>query len=517
MLAWAGDSKRVAFAVAGTATTDSIRVVTMGVPSAVSIPFAKAGPTSRTRVQQWTPSGEMEVVQSVSGGNDFFLLNPATHAARRICEGRGMSGGDGCRDLSPDGRWIVARKNLSEGGRSFLRNIADGSERPLTTEAVLETIVGFSPDSRLFAFRSNRDGSWGVYVVPVDDIPVDQPTRIASLDAEGIATASWTPSGVVLRVDYAQINQYRIDIDPRTQRPTGAPVRLTQDSPVNTAAFPSPDGRRIAYISRGSRGRPAGFAVMDANGSRERVVKEVATLDLLLRMEMIGWVSADEIAYADAGLGTTPVRRVARTINILNVTTGVSRQLPSAVTGFGLHIVGETLFYFDPEKEQLHARPVAGGSGRLATTLPDDWWNQEFSRDGRLLAFSTVQQGSSPGRSVWPGELRLRSLETGADSVLARFENSNEGNHAPLDLSTDGRFLVYRDADLRHRVMNIETRESWPLLTTPPAGVSFDYAPARWSPDGSYVVVEGYTSRTTWRAHDGVTYDAVRRLTGGGR
>jgi hypothetical protein len=62
--------------------------------------------------------------------------------------------------------------------------------------------------------------------------------------------------------------------------------------------------------------------------------------------------------------------------------------------------------------------------------------------------------------------------------------------------------------------MNIDTRESWPLLTSSPSGVTFADTLAQWASDGSYVLVEGRSSRTTWRYFEGVTYEAVKRLVG---
>jgi hypothetical protein len=90
------------------------------------------------------------------------------------------------------------------------------------------------------------------------------------------------------------------------------------------------------------------------------------------------------------------------------------------------------------------------------------------------------------------------------------------GYTTPLDLSPDGRFLLYQDAEPSLRVINVETRESWPLAATYPSGVNVAYGPARWSPDGSYVIVQGASPPTTLRLSDGVTC-AVKRLAGSGR
>ena len=81
-------------------------------------------------------------------------------------------------------------------------------------------------------------------------------------------------------------------------------------------------------------------------------------------------------------------------------------------------------------------------------------------------------------------------------------------------MSRDGRFLLYQDPSVKMMMANVETGESWPLLRNPPAGVDFEWADANFSPDGTYVVLDGHISRSTWRAYDGITYDAVTKLIG---
>jgi hypothetical protein len=52
------------------------------------------------------------------------------------------------------------------------------------------------------------------------------------------------------------------------------------------------------------------------------------------------------------------------------------------------------------------------------------------------------------------------------------------------------------------------------VLKNPPAGIDFEWADARLAPDGTCLILDGYISKTTWRAYEGVTYDAVTKLIG---
>ena len=100
------------------------------------------------------------------------------------------------------------------------------------------------------------------------------------------------------------------------------------------------------------------------------------------------------------------------------------------------------------------------------------------------------------------------------ERIAVRFVDTDDGSQIPLDVSRDGRFLLYENPFGTIMMANVETAEYWPLFRNPPSGVAFTWAHAHFSPDGSYVVTDGWISRTTWRADDGVTYDAVAKIVG---
>ena len=145
---------------------DLIQVFTIGTSEFKTVSVKKATPTSTTDLMSSTAAGEIDFRHSSSNGVDFYRVSPEAGTPRRTCEGHELSGGDGCVSISPDSRMIVVRKGSASGGRLVFRNIESGVERSLTPEAVSARSLGFSPDSRLFAFRSPRDGRDGVYIVP---------------------------------------------------------------------------------------------------------------------------------------------------------------------------------------------------------------------------------------------------------------------------------------------------------------------------------------------------------------
>ena len=333
VILWAPDGSRVAFMAPPPGSGRApIRVVDVNTQQTQTIETPSGEPNSRIQLFTWTPANQIFFKQSVTNGADGYLVDAAGGTPRKICENR--FDGDGCQRLSPDGTLLVTRQNVTGGGRIALRNTETGQDRLLTNEAVMEQTINFngpsgtsgsfSPDGRLFVFFSNRDGKNGMYVVPVDQIPVANPLRIGNL-SEGRLSGRWTGNHLVFALEESPTNIFRIDLDPQTGQPSGPVVRLTQDTAGNNQPYISPDGRRIAYASRWqSPGGHRGFYLMDANGQRERLVHQVAP-DRLTRMTLVGWRSNDELLISD--LGAAPLARggSARTLMVLNLTTNELR------------------------------------------------------------------------------------------------------------------------------------------------------------------------------------------------
>ena len=78
--------------------------------------------------------------------------------------------------------------------------------------------------------------------------------------------------------------------------------------------------------------------------------------------------------------------------------------------------------------------------------------------------------------------------------------------------SSYGKFLLFMDPDKVQRIINVETLESWPLLSEPLQGVELYGYGAKWAPDGSYILFNAFSQRSERRQWTGLTYDAVTKL-----
>jgi Tol biopolymer transport system component len=498
---WAPDSRRVAF-VSETGLT--IKVVSVADGTAVDHQAPQKG---RVTLRSWGRDNRIFFSQSVTGGNDFYAMPADGGDSTKTCEGRGDSGGDGCGLYSADGLWQATRKNVSGGGRIMLRNTRDGSERPLTPESVFEAPVsdGFSPDGRLFAFRSNRDGNWGVYVVAVDRSPQANPAKVIALESQNTAVeAWWTATGLAIWRADAQTNLYKVEVDAAGRSASG-PVRLTESAPWNASPFVSPDGKRIAYLSRAVDGKRS-LSVMESNGSSERNIRD-ANLGTLL-----GWRSRTEVLLGEGRLVQTPQRHFESTLRTLDVGTG-------AVTEIG--VIPCTRIQYSPSTDTAFCTDSAATElSRYALTrltlqklpLPPGWFDYTAAQNGRVIAYSTTDEGPDGKKKPVPGETRLRSLDSNEDRTLLSYPDSKNGSHMTYEFSPDVRFLLYLNPSAEVRVVDTRSGESWPLLSNPPSNAAWAAEPS-WSPDGRFIVIGGSVGLDSLRVFT-VAYEAVTKAPG---
>jgi TolB protein len=320
-------------------------------------------------------------------------------------------------DVSADGRWLV----FERAGQIFVA-AADGvgaSQLPRPPRRLIEHYGDawptFSPDGRSIAVFLGEHGRHGDYwVLPADG---NEPRRITSDLQDGGAPA-WTPDGKALVVPSARsgsVNLWRIPVTggPVTPLTTGAgedldpavspdgrtllfanvkrtwalivqdihsgarTTLLEQRTPL---AFPrySPDGDRIALMSRNSRGEMQLF-LMEADGSNMTAITDgPGELNIMPQ-----WSGDGERLYFYQVRPSPTFRRLSFASGASGAIApwSFAHQYQAAVDPRE-----RTVVYSSVENGALRQSRLRDLETGSESAFPFALYEQRFSRDGRLIA-----------------------------------------------------------------------------------------------------------------------------------
>ena len=504
-LVWSPDSRRLAYSFnSADNRVNDIRIAAVETGESTSL-AAPGYPTG------WTAAGEILFYLPVmKEGRVAWSLVPAGGGTpRELVRISTGSRQDAAIVMLPDGSRYIQSKSK----KLHVCDAKTGQCTALTAGTWEESRAQVSPDGRLVAFQANPDGRWGLFVAPLDEaLPAAKTVRLSGLEEPTLQWSGWpgrswwnTTGLLTFQVEHTRSNLYRMEMDLRTGRPLDRPVRLTQDATDNLLPAVSPDSRRIAYFAR--NGTKDGLAVMEADGTNERRLVEQS---LILPPS---WRSSSEILYRrqrPGEVGATPVVS-------LNLDTGHEQELAKPE---GLY------WYYNAERREiLHLYPSAGGAragaGLKAWSLADGRDRLvaqieflapvlQIRPDGRRLAY--VEYRPVEGSASRTTEVGILNLEDGSRELLIP---AQQDTVAPAAWSPDGRFLVYLQTSTGFRVMDVRSRESWPLCPDPGDAEFCRRLDARasWAPNGTFIVVgHREAARVERLAWEGVTAEAVAKL-----
>jgi Tol biopolymer transport system component len=157
--------------------------------------------------------------------------------------------------LSPDGKRVVA--SVAEPGNTdiWIYDISSGLRKRLTFDPALDIDPVWSPDGRSIAFRSNRNGQFGLYRKSAD---LTGNEELLYADNADKSLTSWSGDGKFLlysRIDSKTGNDlWGLPLTAERPGEPLKPFRVLQ-TPLNEqlAEF-SPDGKWIAWTSSESQG-----------------------------------------------------------------------------------------------------------------------------------------------------------------------------------------------------------------------------------------------------------------------
>lgn len=458
---------------------------------------------------RWSTAGELYVTRPNPSAYQLEILRmPAAGGELQKVLSWSMAG------ETPMGRPFAAPPDVSfiVGAKSkrLLRiDPVTGEERRITTGSADEGFPVVSHDGRLVAFASNPDGRWGLYVAPLDAIPVANPVRIAAIDPQALSGSRlmrqdwWLPNGTLsIVLDRAESAIYRVNVDRTTGLATAPPVRLTRDGSWSGWGSVSPDGRQIAYWYRDARVARYGAAVMDSDGRNERPLFE---LDAGFQL---WWRGSDEILFTNFA-GTAGQKPEVVGFDVRNLTRKPLAQVTSMQWSY---VPARRSILHAPSSPRqatvLKERSLADGTDRDVATLDFLWRPALASPNGAHIAYSVAAKSDVIDP---PCEVSLMTFDGRRERVLVPMQQPCA---YPTSWSPDGRFLLL-DGARGPRVLNVETADSWQVHTDAapdPSRAQGGWSASSWSPDGSFILLTRAERRIERLGWDGVTYEAITRL-----
>jgi eukaryotic-like serine/threonine-protein kinase len=340
------------------------------------------------------------------------------------------SGRDGSPAASPDGRLIAFVSTRDGRRRIWLKQLADGTEVAITSGPE-DSAPRFAPDGSVLLFTRTENVASAIYRVPVVG---GEPRKLIDNAFDG----DWSPDGKQLA-----FIRTRGERNARTSTLCIAPINggAVQEIAMSTTEeliFPrwSPRGNAIV-VSRAPRGTAAGsLLVIDPTSGDQQVIKRDVPHGLL---SGAAWVAGgDALVYAelDALAGGLPGRGRSSTIVLHEVGSGRARVLlrnpHSSADSLDVTGAGHLVFSEDFTRQSLREVSLDGSGHErwLSRGISVDR-QPSYARGGNSIVFTSDRAGSL---DIW--ELLL-------DSGSLRRITDHEGIDWDPFPSADGKSLFW--------------------------------------------------------------------------
>lgn len=369
--------------------------------------------------------------------NALALVTVATGALRilRSFDWRGP----GKVSFSRDGRFVAYDFPPAEASRT--RDVyvvaVDGSSGARATEhPANDEILGWAPDGRTLFFLSDRDGTEGVWALPMrEGRPAGPPISVRG-DLWQSSPLGFSQDSYFYGVTLEAPSLYTAVVDLERAQVVAAAERFLPRQSLVWDADWSPDGRRVAFAVP-PRGRPA------APSS----VLGIYTLE------------------------TRELREIPTALDVISV-FGRPRWAPDARS---IVVNGEQRGHRGKYRIDL----ATGRTDLLVSRQGAPMWEPTLSPDGRTLYFVR-----GPFRDTTNSELVARDLETAAERVLCRCEAVS------LAPSPDGSTLAFvphsnRQGETSIRLVPVQGGTPRVLYQSrTPVSTGSGYGGLAWSRDG---------------------------------
>jgi Tol biopolymer transport system component len=358
--------------------------------------------------------------------------------------------------LNPNGTSFVFVSDASGNPDIYLQRVGGRNPIDLTADSpAADTAPAFSPDGERIAFRSEREGTGGIFVMGSTGESVKRLTDFGHDPA-------WSPDGkqIVFSSGDGQNPWSREALAQLWVVPSSGLGEVRQLTHQADAVQPtwSPSGKRIAYwgLSHGSGQRDIWTIPADAEGEP---VPVAVTNDPAMDWDPVWSPDGRSLHFASERGGSMNLWRVA-----IDEATGLPRGEPEPVTtpsrtsgSISLSRDGRQLMFVSSDRrssiQRLGFDPVAGKvvePPRPAFQGSRVIYTQDISPDGEWIAFSTLggQEDLFVVRSDGTGYRQLtddafhdRGPRWSPDGTRIAFYSDRSGRYETWAIRPDGRGL----------------------------------------------------------------------------
>ena len=261
---WSPDRSRIAFMSQATERTE-LWVMTATGESQRRLAEDVIAKASR----DWFPDGRRIAVTAIVNRDTVVAIVDAVGSTPMLRLTRGRSE-DRDPSLSPDGR-MIAFSSTRDGNRELYVMNADGTgQRRLTHSDGLDGSPAWSPDGSTIAFVSEHDGTKDLFRIRPDGQGLERLTTGAQATRD---QPRWSPDGTRIAVQMARGTNYDIGV-----------VLVARHERIDVATSPdydgsftwSPDSKALAYVSGPTNQET--LRIVSADGRESRRVTETPAL-----------------------------------------------------------------------------------------------------------------------------------------------------------------------------------------------------------------------------------------------
>jgi eukaryotic-like serine/threonine-protein kinase len=357
-------------------------------------PALQGGSPSIRRWGRWAAAGAAALVGLAVGAlGARGVSGPASPAAPPSLRHLTHSGSDYALDVSPDGRLIAFASHRDGRRRIWIKQVGRGAEAALT-DGPGDDQPRFSPDGASILFTRSDGDSSSLYYVPA----VGGPARRVLADARG---GDWSPDGQRLVFVRSARDEpgpaYLVGVagargeDPRV-------IHRLQALAANVPRW-SPDSRRVALTHAHGAALLWSILLLDVDGTPARVLEPPRPTG---RLSPALWMDGGRkllYSQADATESSTSGRLIVQDLG-----TGGTRTLMHVLSlGSAVDLGGAGTVAFTVERLRGNLRELTLERGRVTggrwlTRGDSDDRQPSYSADGRRLVFSSNRDG---GLDLW--------------------------------------------------------------------------------------------------------------------